>query len=35
MTAAIIEGTPKLRIEESAARIQARIDTGDQVVVGR
>ncbi len=34
MTAAIGEGTPKLRIEESAARIQARIDTGDQVVVG-
>ncbi|HWK29218.1 MAG TPA: methylmalonyl-CoA mutase [Solirubrobacter sp.] len=34
MTAAIEEGIPKLRIEESAARTQARIDSGKQVVVG-
>ncbi len=34
MTAAINEGIPKLRIEESAARTQARIDSGKQVVVG-
>ncbi|MFT3863678.1 MAG: methylmalonyl-CoA mutase [Solirubrobacterales bacterium] len=34
MTAAIDEGTPKLRIEESAAKTQARIDSGKQVVVG-
>jgi len=31
---AIEAGIPKLRIEESAARIQARIDTGQQTVVG-
>jgi methylmalonyl-CoA mutase len=34
MTAAINEGIPKLRIEESAARTQARIDSGKQIVVG-
>ncbi|HVS16392.1 MAG TPA: methylmalonyl-CoA mutase [Thermoanaerobaculia bacterium] len=34
MAAAIEAGIPKLRIEESAARIQARIDSGEQVVVG-
>ena len=34
MTAAIEAGIPKLRIEEVAARTQARIDSGRQVVVG-
>jgi len=34
MTAAIDEGLPKLRIEEAAAKTQARIDSGKQVVVG-
>ncbi len=34
MAAAIAEGIPKLRIEEAAARTQARIDSGEQVVVG-
>ncbi len=34
MAQAIATGTPKLRIEESAARVQARIDSGRQVVVG-
>ncbi|HVS65931.1 MAG TPA: methylmalonyl-CoA mutase [Thermoanaerobaculia bacterium] len=34
MAAAIEAGIPKLRIEQSAARIQARIDSGEQVVVG-
>ncbi len=34
MTRAIEEGIPKLRIEEAAARTQARIDAGRQVVVG-
>ncbi len=34
MAAAIEAGIPKLRIEESAARIQARIDSGAQSVVG-
>jgi methylmalonyl-CoA mutase len=34
MAKAIEEGTPKLRIEEAAARTQARIDTGLQTVVG-
>ena len=34
MTAAIEQGLPKLRIEECAARTQARIDSGRQVVVG-
>ena len=34
MAKAIDAGIPKLRIEESAARAQARIDSGQQVVVG-
>ena len=34
MARAIARGIPKQRIEESAARIQARIDSGEQVVVG-
>jgi methylmalonyl-CoA mutase len=34
MTSAIEAGIPKLRIEEVAARTQARIDSGRQVVVG-
>ncbi len=34
MTKAINSGMPKLRIEESAAKRQARIDRGEEVVVG-
>jgi len=34
MTEAVVSGMPKLRIEESAARRQARIDRGEEVVVG-
>ena len=34
MTKAIEDGIPKLRIEESAARTQARLDSGRQVLVG-
>jgi methylmalonyl-CoA mutase len=34
MAKAIELGVPKLRIEEAAAKTQARIDTGQQVVVG-
>ncbi|QDV09611.1 Methylmalonyl-CoA mutase large subunit [Planctomycetes bacterium Poly30] len=34
MTRAIEEGLPKLRIEEAAARAQARIDSGIQPIVG-
>ena len=34
MAKAIETGIPKLRIEEAAARTQARIDSGEQVVVG-
>jgi methylmalonyl-CoA mutase len=34
MTRAIQQGIPKLRIEEAAARTQARIDSGQQVVIG-
>ncbi|MFM9376030.1 methylmalonyl-CoA mutase, partial [Gordonia sp. VNK21] len=34
MTQAINEGLPKLRIEESAARTQARIDSGQQPLIG-
>ncbi len=34
MAAAIGQGIPKLRIEEAAARTQARIDAGRQIVVG-
>jgi methylmalonyl-CoA mutase len=34
MTKAIQAGVPKMRIEEAAARTQARIDSGQQTVVG-
>ncbi len=34
MTRAVESGMPKLRIEEAAARRQARIDRGEEVVVG-
>ncbi|WP_282604248.1 methylmalonyl-CoA mutase [Pelagibius sp. Alg239-R121] len=34
MTKAVESGMPKLKIEESAARKQARIDRGEEVVVG-
>ena len=34
MAAAIETGIPKMRIEEAAARTQARIDSGEQTVVG-
>ncbi len=34
MTRAVESGMPKLRIEESAARRQARIDRGEEVIVG-
>ena len=34
MTKAVAAGMPKLRIEETAARRQADIDRGDQVIVG-
>lgn len=34
MTKAIASGMPKLRIEESAARKQARIDSGKETIVG-
>ncbi|MFI6981774.1 methylmalonyl-CoA mutase [Embleya sp. NPDC050154] len=34
MASAIAEGLPKLRIEEAAARTQARIDSGRQSVIG-
>ena len=34
MTAAIEAGMPKMRIEEAAARTQARIDSGRQPVIG-
>src|SRR5207245_9407048 len=34
MTKAIEAGMPKLRIEETAARRQARIDRGEDVIVG-
>ena len=34
MAAAIEAGIPKLHIEEAAARTQARIDTGEQAVLG-
>src|SRR6201996_4535144 len=34
MTRAIEAGLPKLRIEEAAARTQARIDSGNQAVIG-
>src|SRR5438132_9698214 len=34
MTKAVEAGTPKLRIEESAARHQAGVDRGEEVIVG-
>ena len=34
MAKAIEQGVPKMRIEESAARTQARIDSGNQAVIG-
>ncbi|GAA3542712.1 methylmalonyl-CoA mutase [Aeromicrobium flavum] len=34
MAKAIDEGIPKMRIEEAAARTQARIDSGQQAVIG-
>ena len=34
MTKAVESGMPKLRIEESAARRQAKIDRGEEVIVG-
>ncbi len=34
MTKAVEAGMPKMRIEESAARRQARIDRGEEVIVG-
>lgn len=34
MAAAIETGIPKMRIEEAAARTQARIDSGNQIIVG-
>ena len=34
MTRAVASGMPKLRIEESAARRQAAVDRGDEVIVG-
>jgi methylmalonyl-CoA mutase len=34
MAKAIATGLPKMRIEEAAARTQARIDSGQQVIVG-
>ena len=34
MAKAIAAGIPKMRIEEAAARTQARIDSGTQTIVG-
>ena len=34
MTKAVEAGMPKLRIEEAAARRQARVDRGEDVIVG-
>jgi methylmalonyl-CoA mutase len=34
MTRAIVAGVPKLRIEEAATRRQARVDSGEDVIVG-
>ena len=34
MTAAVVSGLPKLKIEETAARRQAMIDKGEEVIVG-
>ncbi len=35
MSKAISEGIPKLKIEECAAKKQARIDSGKDVIVGK
>ena len=34
MTRAVVEGMPKRRIEETAVRRQARIERGEEVIVG-
>ena len=34
MTEAILDGLPKRRIEEAAAEAQAKIDSGEQIVIG-
>lgn len=34
MAKAVASGMPKLRIEEAAAKKQARIDAGKEVIVG-
>nr|KAJ3418037.1 hypothetical protein HK105_000448 [Polyrhizophydium stewartii] len=34
MAKAVVSGMPKLRIEESAAKRQARIDSGQEIIVG-
>lgn len=34
MTKAVVSGMPKSRIEESAARRQARIDSGAETIIG-
>ncbi len=34
MADAIVSGLPKMRIEESAARRQAKIDSGAETIVG-
>ena len=34
MTRAVASGMPKLRIEEAAARRQARVDRGEEIIVG-
>ena len=34
MTQAVISGMPKMRIERAAARRQAKIDSGAEVIVG-
>lgn len=34
MTKAILEGMPKLRIEESATKRQARLDLGEETIIG-
>lgn len=34
MAKAVVSGMPKMRIEESAAKRQARIDSGKEVIVG-
>ena len=34
MTKAIVQGMPKLRIEEAATRRQARVDSGEDTIVG-